>query len=845
MSHGLKYGNLGLAVLFMCFSVSGLTVLSLIGQESPTAADEGAPVPPVEAEVKDAAPVGVDDFGGDAAGADDDFGEKMADDDFGVADDDFGAADDDFGADSSKKEDEPEKKKEVKQYASAAEAHLTFLKALETEKRFPSAVTCAECHPDHYREWSVSAHAYSQVSPVFNTMHAKIVELTSGTNGDFCIRCHTQVGMQRDEPLFTSNLKRHPASVEGITCIVCHRVDKNYGKVSGRTHVKQGTIFDPVYGPEGSQILNETLQREDLAKKLNTTPPEDGDEKRVGKKDIHAEVVKFDPITTSGFCGTCHDVNLYNGFRLEEAFTQYKNSPASKKGESCQDCHMGKTPGAVVSGIVKADDPDTFEVLNYLRGAGARIGGDVWAKDGDDSTGLFGIATRERKRTNHMFAGPDYSIVHPAIFPHSEELRQAMWEFERKIPGSDKYERVGMEHLLEFKWEAGWGDPESYFEQRVEENPDLEKSLPWPWDDTVARQTLRENLNDSFKLLNEMDRQRHQILRRAIQFGDFEVARNDREGIEFSLEVVNATDGHGVPTGFDAERLMFLQTTVCDKNGRVVFVSGDRDPNGDVRDLHSAFVHHHAEKTGPWLAVSDWKAAAGIQREKEDLQWLPDKYLFSLQSKFITRNIRGGEREQILAVNHSIDPLPYIRPDTRPGILTARPAGARKQSRGLPPLGSRKAEYRIDKDQLTGEGPYTVNFKFICQMVPVNLIRAIAAPGFDYNLSAREIGKRVVYGHPTSSSQSDSSRRGGSLTIWDRSFTLPDAPYVTNLKPSEGDIMSVTRSPFPWKDPSIFGAIGGLDEYISPETLPGDSGGEPGSGLLPKPSETEGDDSFD
>ena len=145
-----------------------------------------------------------------------------------------------------------------------------------------------------------------------------------------------------------------------------------------------------------------------------------------------------------------------------------------------------------------------------------------------------------------------------------------------------------------------------------------------------------------FKLLNEIDRQRHQMLRRALQFGDFKVTRNDAGGLAFALQIVNATDGHGAPTGFDAERLMFLHTTVTDRRGRVVYESGDRDPNGDVRDLHSAFVHHRAEKSGPWLEASAWKEAAGLARSKDDRVWLPDPDLFSLQSRFLTRNNRGG-----------------------------------------------------------------------------------------------------------------------------------------------------------------------------------------------------------
>lgn len=802
----------------------------------------------------------------DTPPADDDFGTEPtpaaaeADDDFGTEpaskpeDDDFGSeGDDDFGSDA-----EDQKKAledfvnqdsddEAKQYSTAAEAHLTFLKALESEKRFPSAATCAGCHPDHYREWSVSAHAYAQMSPVFNTMHAAIVDRTSGTNGDFCIRCHNQIGMQRDEPLFTSNLNRHPASIEGITCVVCHRVNKNYGKVSGRTHIQAGDIFTTMFGPKGGEILEETLQVEDLKNKLNTLAidPETG-EKPTGKKDLHATIEKFDPIASSGFCGSCHDVNLLNGFRLEEAFTQFKNSPAAAKEQSCQDCHMGKIPGAVATTIDKRVDPEGFEKANYAIGPGARIGGDIWAEpldeDGEPNKD-YGYATTPRKRTNHMFVGPDYSIIHPAIFPHSQDLRQAFWDTERELEDG-KYERVGLKHLIEFQYEQGWGDPKSAFEKSMVENPEREKSLPWPWNDPIVRQTMAEKLNNNFRLLNSIHEERVQILRRGVQLHDFEVTRNDKKGLEFRIKVVNGTDGHGVPTGFDAERLAFLQITVNDAKGRPVFKSGDRDPNGDIRDLHSSYVHAHAAKKGKWLEASAWKEAAGLKLMKDDKHWLEDPYLFNLQSKFITRNHRGGEREQILAVNYSIDPLPYIRPDTRPGILQARPAGARKQARILPPNGHRWAEYKVKPTQLTGEAPYTIDVKFIWQMVPVNLVKEISDQGFDYNLSPAEVARRVAYGHK----MPDGSRRGGAITTWEQTVKLAAGETPTaNWAPDEKDILNVKKTPFPYKDPSEFGGIdaGGIGLPTELGELPKPDGEGDASKLTPKPSDGDSDDSFE
>ena len=132
--------------------------------------------------------------------------------------------------------------------------------AVFAENRYPSATTCAPCHEDIYREWSVSSHAYAQMSPVFNAFHATVLLITNGTNGDFCIRCHTPVGMNLEEPEFMSNLDRNPTSREGVTCIACHRLSKAYGKISGRLPIAQGDLYDPVYGPSGDEELQRAIE---------------------------------------------------------------------------------------------------------------------------------------------------------------------------------------------------------------------------------------------------------------------------------------------------------------------------------------------------------------------------------------------------------------------------------------------------------------------------------------------------------------------------------------------------------------------------------------------------------
>jgi hypothetical protein len=160
-------------------------------------------------------------------------------------------------------------------------------------------------------------------------------------------------------------------------------------------------------------------------------------------------------------------------------------------------------------------------------------------------------------------------------------------------------------------------------------------------------------------------------------------------------------------------------------------VSGDRDPNGDVRDSHSIFVHNGD------LPV--------------------DRDLFSLQSKFLVRLFRGGEREQVLAVNKSVSPQPFIRPETRPTVLYGRPRGARKHKMTIEPMGSRTASYAISGERLGGAGPYAVRVRLVAQSIPVNLLFAIQVVGFDYGMSPKGIADRVLE---------------GSEVLWERSVTV-------------------------------------------------------------------------
>ncbi|MEL0143481.1 MAG: multiheme c-type cytochrome, partial [Alphaproteobacteria bacterium] len=97
-------------------------------------------------------------------------------------------------------------------------------RALFDETEFPSAVTCGRCHQKIFTEWASSNHAYASISPMFHKFEQAINDLSSGTIGSFCVRCHQQVGTQRGEPREAPLWERSAIAREGVTCITCHRV---------------------------------------------------------------------------------------------------------------------------------------------------------------------------------------------------------------------------------------------------------------------------------------------------------------------------------------------------------------------------------------------------------------------------------------------------------------------------------------------------------------------------------------------------------------------------------------------------------------------------------------------
>lgn len=515
------------------------------------------------------------------------------------------------------------------------------------EALYPTAAQCGECHKQIYDEWASSQHAYSSISPMFHKFEQKFQELTQGTVGTFCVRCHQQVGTQlgeaRDAPLW----KRSQISREGVTCITCHRVKEQYGKVNGERRVEPGTIHEPVYGSGEKSVIKDVLADKETYS-VKTSPKGRGN-------DIHAGMITNSQLTKSEFCVSCHQVAVNLGIKLEIVWDQYRDSPARKAGVSCQDCHMGKVPG---------------KPSGYATAPSAIVGGKE--------------INPGRKHANHRFIGPGYSIAHPGIFPHNP-----------------KAQAISIEDWLQFDWRAGWGT--TRFEDKVAAGK-IKARFPKRWADALDREEARQIIDANIAKLDERDKMRKQVMENSSKVDGPLIEGTPRVGADlaFSYRIKNTNSGHNLPSGsLGAQPQLWVNVALVDPDGNNVWESGYLDSNGDMADLHSLDV------------------AAG--------RIATDQQLVHFQTKFLTTNVKGTDREMYLPVNFDVDPLPHLRPPGVPTTVLNHPPLVRMENHSLPPLGEHVARYRVPGNLLKKPGKYRLAFRMRSRAEPIYFMRFVGA----------------------------------------------------------------------------------------------------------------------
>ena len=289
-----------------------------------------------------------------------------------------------------------------------------------------------------------------------------------------------------------------------------------------------------------------------------------------------------------------------------------------------------------------------------------------------------------RKHSNHAFYGPGYPIAHPGIFPHNV-----------------KAGKTRIEDWLKFDWRAGWGDVE--FEDKIEKGT-LKVDFPEPWTDRIDREEAREIIVENIEALKEKRKLRQQVMENGSRLDGpfFRSAPRRGEDLSFSYRMTNVNPGHNLPSGsLGAQPEIWLNVALIAPDGRTVWESGYVDSHGDMADLHS-----HDVRAG--------KIAH-------------DGQLVNLQTKFLTTNVKGTDREMYLPINFDIDQLPFIRPAAVPTTVLNHPPFIRMESRSIPPLGERVARYTVPAEVMTQTGKYRLAARVRSRAEPIYFMKFVKA----------------------------------------------------------------------------------------------------------------------
>src|SRR5260221_1865816 len=291
----------------------------------------------------------------------------------------------------------------------------------------------------------------------------------------------------------------------------------------------------------------------------------------------------------------------------------------------------------------------------------------------------------DRPRTDHTFVGPGYPISHPGLFPFRMEdspFTPQQW--------------------LTFDWRCRWGSEE--FENKSSVSPNCDH-LPAEWQSQTDRKKAWVIVQENLGRWKDREAQRLNLMEGASQLDGpyFDGPPTAGKTFSFHYKLTNKNKGHNLPSGsLGAQPELWLNVALIGPDSdKPIWESGYVDKNGDVADLQS-------EEVG-------------------DRTIDPDYQLFSMQSKFLTTNLKGTDREMYLPINLDFDQDPFIRPGGAPTSILNHPPNARLEKRSIPPLGHRIAHYKVPAKDLKKPGTYRLVARLRGRTEPIYFMEFVFA----------------------------------------------------------------------------------------------------------------------
>ncbi|MCH7510221.1 MAG: hypothetical protein IIB68_10365 [Proteobacteria bacterium] len=207
------------------------------------------------------------------------------------------------------------------------------------------------CHQQIYKEWLPSAHSYSSLDKLFQTVQSIMVTETAPEVTRYCAGCHDPISLlsgAKDSGNLTLSAE---GSSEGTSCIVCHSIVQTdiQGNGDYRIRPPRRYVFEMQEGASARFISNFLIR----------TYPEQ-----------HIRSYSRPLYKTPEFCAACHkqyidkEVNTDIGkVQGQNQYDSWKESRWHHEGEpektiTCRECHMF---------LVSSTDPARGDASDFNR----------------------------------------------------------------------------------------------------------------------------------------------------------------------------------------------------------------------------------------------------------------------------------------------------------------------------------------------------------------------------------------------------------------------------------------------------------------------------------------------
>lgn len=186
-------------------------------------------------------------------------------------------------------------------------------------------LACANCHEQIYNEWQTSGHSRSATGKHFvnlyegtdwegkKTLAWGLLDEHNAGSG-VCAFCHAP-SLKPGDPANLDLTKVTGVPAKGVHCDYCHKIES--------ADTNRVTEF----GRFGLNL------RRPSEHQLFFGPLDDVDR----GEDAHAPIYK-----ESRYCASCHEGIVF-GVHVYSTYTEWLASPASRRNQHCQDCHLTPT----------------------------------------------------------------------------------------------------------------------------------------------------------------------------------------------------------------------------------------------------------------------------------------------------------------------------------------------------------------------------------------------------------------------------------------------------------------------------------------------------------------------